>query len=141
MKRTLLETLSEIYESWGGLVGRSAPAKRSRDRLELYLPEGEGRLLVGTLSQDEEGFVFKYAPGFIARTDLPPIGEFKEKEREYRSPKLFAFFDVRIPPVDRADVQKKMEELKIAPTDTFKLLGTLAKRTVSTPYEFELRAA
>ena len=120
---------------------RSTPAATDQSqheeiRLYLMVPD-RGRLLVGSLRRDRDEFVFEYAPEFV-QSDLPTLPDFPSTTRAYRSSELWPFFLVRLPPADRADVQREISDQGIEPANTFALLGRLGRRTISSPYELEL---
>jgi HipA-like protein len=133
------QALARVWRSWGqGPTGTSATDAKRRLDVLLALPDGR-RMLVGSLTFEDGEYVFRYSDGFKRQTDVPPIGAFPDPNEEYRSPDLFPFFDVRLPPIDRADVRRVVLERHIDPEDKFHLLGELARRTVTSPYDLELR--
>ncbi len=52
---------------------------------------------------------------------------------------VWPFFLVRVPPIEREDVRSMIEDLRIAPDDEFALLAAVGARTITSPYELELR--
>jgi HipA-like protein len=106
--------------------------------LYLYLPIESELVPVGVLSQEDKEFVFRYAQEFFSRTDLPALSAFPDRAREYRSPVLWPFFEVRLPPLDRPDVAAVIKARRIDPDDALALLATIGLKTLTTPYEFRL---
>lgn len=127
---------------WRGIFSSSERAPRGTAAgdpgrcLYLYLPFGEKLIPVGTLSQEGDRFVFEYDRRFRDRDDLPPISAFPDKSRVYRSPVLWPFFEVLLPPLERPDVAQIVKERKLDPTDVLALLETFGRRCLTTPYEF-----
>ena len=110
-------------------------APSSDERLPLSLPlDGEARVLVGTLGRDEGGFVFEYTKEFL-ESGLPLLPDFPRPDGAYRARKLWPFFAVRLPPVDRPDVQAELERRKIDGDDTIQILGSLGRKVISSPYQ------
>ena len=147
MARSLSETLDAILESWGlsavrlNRRTRGEPGPGEHDRhLLLYLPRGEERVKVGSLHVERGEYVFRYADEY-RRTGLPAIPDFPELDQTYRSERLFPFFEVRIPPLNRRDVAELLERRRVSRNDALGLLGELGSRSVTSPYELELRAA
>ena len=140
-KTTWAESLAGFLESWG-ITLRSAAPVRQRATIRVYGPSSDGtRVLVGTLSNEDGEYVFRYDEDYSACPELPPLATFPEKLREYRSAELWPFFHVRLPPLGRADVQNLIRERKIDEGDTLKLLGVLGAKAVATPYELRYEAA
>lgn len=131
----------EIAEACGFRHGGGPGKGRSDLRLIVALQlEDSRRQVVGTLSQEDGEFVFRYDRSFIESGELPPIPEFPRTEQVYRSKRLWAFFEARLPPVDRKDIKAMLEHAdgRISPGDVLKVLGRVSKRTVASPYELEL---
>lgn len=105
-----------------------------RSNLQLSLPLAEP-VVVGQLSKDDAGlYVFEYAAEFKA-SGLPPLPDFPRLDDTYKSPALWPFFAVRLPPVDRPDVKAQIERLHIDKEDTLQLLKSFGQRVISSPYE------
>lgn len=137
------ETLSHLLRYLG--VGDAPDAAHdktpSEEQIVLFLPLGpDQRLRVGTLRKDASEFVFAYAPEFQARTDIPTLPDFPDRERVYRAPELWPFFLARLPPTNRPDVREIIEQRGIEPENTLEVLGELGKKAISSPYELELLA-
>lgn len=89
---------------------------------------------VGTLTRENDEFVFRYREGF-RDLDISPIIDFPELDREYRSVRLWAMFQVRIPPLDRPDVQSLIRMREVDADDPLVLLATIgAGRNIASPY-------
>lgn len=126
--------LRQIVE-WGFEFSRATPGVLSDRRVEVSLAKGSQSILVGTLRQEEGEFVFEYSPAFKAQDELPPISAFPEKGCVYRSSALWPFFAVRLPPMDRKDVQSIIAEKKIPTHDVLRLVAELAGKSPTSPYE------
>lgn len=123
---------------WGRHARIERRPRRDPRRLELYVGEDDDRVLVGTLVAEDDGFVFTYSRKYLD-SGRPLLEDFPEEE--LRSRRLFPFFEVRVPPVHRADIARLREQKGIAEDDLLGLLGKIGARSVTSPYEFELRAA
>ena len=109
-------------------------AAGDNDRLNLVLPLDRGeRILVGTLRREADDFVFEYSTEFAQR-DLPLLPDFPKTGVVYRSPALWPFFLVRLPPVDRPDVRAAIVRMKLEADDTLKILGRLGRAAITSPY-------
>ena len=139
-RRGFTERMYDVLASWGLPVSTHASARtpaHRREELRLVLSSPAGRLLVGTLVDDSGEFVFRYSDEFKKQSTVPPLSAFPDKDEEYRSTHLWPFFEVRLPPRDRPDVQEALRKRNIDPSDTLRVLGEVARRPVSTPFEFE----
>lgn len=129
--------LSSLLKSsaWG--VGRSHSAERAvtGKRVQVYRRKStDPPELVGELSLDEGEYVFDYVPGYSGA----PISAFPETTGHYRAKVLWPFFEVRIPPASRKDVQEVMETEKIDGSDPFEMLARLGRLSVANSYEMRL---
>jgi hypothetical protein len=137
MKRHLAEILRRL-----GIRSNETPAASdSHERVLLYLPARGERVFVGELKREGDEFVFAYAPGFVRRLDLPPLPDFPQKDKTYRSARLWPFFLTRLPPAGRPDVRDVLSQRGIPASDTLQVLGELGRKAISSPYELELRHA
>jgi len=103
--------------------------------LEVYLdlPDGQ-RLLVGRLSQEQDEYVFRYDSDYKGN----PISAFPRTTNEYRSEFLWPFFATRIPPFDRADMQKEIANQSLREDQVIEILGTIARVSATNPYKLKL---
>ncbi|MCY3768448.1 MAG: hypothetical protein OXG56_03635 [Gammaproteobacteria bacterium] len=67
-----------------------------------------------------------------------PISAFPRTSHEYLSDSLWPFFTTRIPPLDRADMQREMVNRSLGEDQIFEILGSIAKVSATNPYELEL---
>lgn len=129
--------LSSLLKSsaWG--VGRSHSAERvtTGKRVQVFRRKpADPPELVGELSLEEGEYVFHYVPGYSGA----PISAFPETTEHYRAKVLWPFFEVRIPPASRKDVQEVMEAEKIDGNDPFEMLAKLGRLSVANSYELRL---
>lgn len=136
-----MRTLADLLRAIGLKTSPLPVAPPKHEEIRIYLALGDVRVDVGRLRRDGSDFVFIYSNEFIGRKDLPPIPDLPEKHRTYRSPVLWPFFLARLPPTDRPDVQKQLEEKGIEAGDTLEVLGQLGKKAISSPYDLELISA
>lgn len=135
------ESLGDLLASWG-LVLRTASPQAQRAQVSVFGPVADReQVLIGTLINDAGEYVFRYDAAYAERADYPALPAFPEKQREYRSRDLWPFFNVRLPPLDRADVKRLIRERNIEAGDTLRLLAELGRRTITTPYELRYRGA
>ena len=131
MKRSIFDILNP--KAWGSnLVQASADASPERT-LGIYRHTPDELCLVGKLFREQEEFVFRYADEY----DMEPISAFPDTGKVYRSKRLWPFFAVRIPPMDREDMQKKISSHSIEKDQIIEILGSVAKISVTNPYEFK----
>lgn len=104
----------------------------------VFVDTRGGRRTLGTLAREGKEFVFRYDPAFTRDPDAKPISAFPDMTREYRAEELWPFFAVRLPPVDREDVQEAMRRRHIPESDVLRLLAELSGRGVSSPYRFSM---
>lgn len=133
--------IASILESWGLPLTRASQTTSGTEagrRLHVLLRLDDELVLVGTLSQESDLFVFQYADDFIRR-GLPPISGFPRLTTErYTSDVLWPFFQVRLPPATRADVARVLKDKHVDTNDVFEMLRVLGRRTLTSPYELEL---
>jgi HipA-like protein len=134
--------LSQALEEFGLHFARARSGARggiTDPRVEVYLGGGDGPLLVGVLREEDELYVFEYSPRFRTQDAVPPISSFPDKDQPYRSKTLFPFFNVRIPPRDREDVQTALAERGIQAHEVFRIVGELASKSPTSPYVLVFR--
>jgi HipA-like protein len=139
MGRKFTERLRDILDSWG-IQLRPARSRGGRSLRVSVVLSNQDRVSVGSLRMADSEFVFQYTESFKKRKDLPAISAFPNKDEVYRSSVLWPFFEVRLPPMDRPDVARVIEEKHLDTEDTLGLLGELGRRVVATPYELDLVA-
>lgn len=141
MKR-FVKALSEFFvrkELAESGIGTSARPVRGDPHIRVLVPnESGGYRLVGTLTQEGAEFVFQYASGYRSDNSAEPLPAFPDKDEVYRSNVLFPFFAVRLPSLDRPDIREAMKEKDVSEDDLLRLLGRLARKGITNPYEFEL---
>jgi len=91
-----------------------------------------GLELIGELSCEGDAFVFRYEPSY----DGPPTSAFPDKDSPYKSDVLWPFFEVRVPPTSRKDVQDVMS--RVNADDPLEVLAVLGGVSVTNPYELRL---
>ena len=135
-----LDAIRDQIESWGLRLPRAT--REHGPRVYVLGPgAGDQAQLIGTLSQEDGEFVFRYDAAFAKSHDAHAISAFPDLTREYKSPDLWPFFAVRIPPADRSDVKDALARKGLRSDQTLEVLGTLAKRSISNAYRLELVAA
>jgi HipA-like protein len=134
------EQLRDIVASWGG-DELAQPSERPQPgrQIRVYITSDGERVHVGSLSKEHGEYVFEYSQQFKEHKELAPISAFREVSQPHRTKELPAFFRVRVPPLEREDVKRTVLELGIAPDDEFALLGAVGRKTITSPYELELR--
>jgi HipA-like protein len=132
--------LWDQFDSWGTRMPRATPETGLQVR--VYGPGGGAeRQLIGVLWQERGEFVFRYDLAFARSPGAKAISAFPDLEDTYTSRQLWPFFAVRIPPPERADVRDVLAKHGIKPEQTLEVLGTVAKRSISNPYQLDLAAA
>ena len=129
MKR-FIDSLRRRFLPLGELPSaREVPASGS---ISVFLGDRQ----IGTLRKEPDEFVFEYDSAYVRAPDAVPIPAFPDLQTTYRAEKLWPFFAVRVPSVEREDVQAAMRRREIGDDDVLRLLGELSKRGVSSPYRF-----
>lgn len=135
--KSFVDIIRDQLDSWGILLPRAG--KAAGERIVVLLADGSGaERLVGFLSQEDDGFVFRYSKEFREDPRAVPISAFPDLEETYRAEKLWPFFAVRIPPSDRDDVRETMARRKLSEDEPLKLLASLARRVATSPYELRM---
>jgi len=139
IKRVLgrIRAIWDQVESWGIRLPRATAG--TGPRVRVYGPGRTGeRQLIGTLWQQDGEFCFRYEPTFVRSPEAQPISAFPDLAEEYRSRDLWPFFAIRIPPTERSDVREALDRHRLRPDQTLEVLGTMAKRSISNPYQLDL---
>ncbi len=123
-------------KAWGTNLVQASSNEYPERILGIYRPSSGEDRLVGRLYREQEEFVFRYDSDY----DRDPISAFPKIDKEYRSKHLWPFFAVRIPPMDREDMQKEIERRSLNENQIIEILGSVAKVSVTSPYEFKLVA-
>jgi HipA-like protein len=131
MSRSVLGALRRVMG-----VGMSRH-KSARFRLKYVPPEGGKSVVVGHLLFEGGQWSFSYDPEYRHRSDLRPIEGFDDMGKVYRQKALFPFFAVRVPPEDRPDVRRRLEQDHVEEPDTTDLLRMFGRRAAASP-AFEL---
>ena len=98
------------------------------------------RLLVGTLRRENGAYLFSYDKSWLEYRNNLPIGpDLPLHTKEYRSSKLFAAFERRIPPRDSENYERycKQRGISVNETDQMVLLGTIGHMGASS-FVFEI---
>ena len=127
------DALERFLTDWGMKPARPR-LEGDRRSLQLLLKKGDERIPVGTLSQTNEGYVFRYSEEFQS-LDLPPLPGFPDTQKEYKSRMLWPFFQVRVPPSTREDVARVVRKENINPDDLLEMLRVLGGHVATSPYE------
>lgn len=134
-----VESVRDQFEAWGIAMPRASARAATGRKLEVRLIAENGTpVLVGFLSQEGDEFTFRYADSYAARERAVAISAFPDFREVYRSKVLWPFFSVRLPPLDRDDVQETVKARGLDTNDLLRLLAELSARVVSSPYELRL---
>ena len=133
MKKDLISLLAQAKD-WGVNLVRTPQAMSQRRALEVYRKTEACLELIGHLSWEQDEYVFRYNDEYTGKA----ISAFPNVGVVYRSKYLWPFFAVRIPPLDREDVRQEIASRSLAEDQTLEILGSVAKVSVSNPYEFKL---
>jgi HipA-like protein len=83
-------------------------------------------------------FFFQYDLAYAESPNAEPISAFPHLDGIYRSVNLWPFFAARIPPLQRPDVKKLLQQRGIQPDQTLEVLGAVAQKAPTNPYELRL---
>lgn len=133
MKRDFVSLLGQARD-WGvKLFGTSSKTPKGLT-VEVYRKTPAETILVGRLSCEDDDYVFRYDTGYAGE----PISAFPMLDQEYRSPLLWPFFAIRIPPLDRQDMREEIASRSLREDQILEILGTVATVSVANPYELRL---
>lgn len=133
MKSTIKGLLNQARD-WGVGLIHATDATTAEKVLQVRRRSDDGSVLIGCLYREDDQFVFRYDSEYGGE----PISAFPLVDREYRSDTLWPFFAVRIPPLEREDVQKTISELSLRREQTIEILDAVARLSATNPYEFKL---
>jgi HipA-like protein len=120
--------------TWGVRLPQATPAVQG-PTIRVLLDD----ILIGTLWQEATEFCFRYDASYAKSPGAIAISAFPDLEETYRSPSLWPFFAVRIPPSKRSDVRDALKQHGLKPEQTLEILGTLAKSSMSNPYHLDMQ--
>ena len=125
--------MKRIMTSLWAMMPRPS-GRPARFQLVYHPPDGRETVVVGHLRFEDGTWTFEYDSEFKARRgEFHPLEGFDKFDDVYTSRSLFPFFAVRIPDVQRPDVQRRLREDHLRdpePTDLLRLFG---RRVVSSP--------
>ena len=133
MSKSIFQLLNQA-KFWGSSPVQASSETPAERKLEVFRCSPEGRELIGRLSLEDGQFVFRYVEEYRGE----PVSAFPKIDREYRSEHLWPFFSVRIPPLSLDDMREEMKSRALDEGDTLQILGSIAKTSVTNPYEFVL---
>lgn len=102
----------------------------SKGSFQLYF----GKLLIGTLMYDGNTWTFRYSDEYKKVSDIIPIIDFSDLDKEYSSRELWPFFAARIPTINQPYHFKKIKKANIREDDSVELLKLFGKATINNPY-------
>lgn len=135
MKKPVQRAWEQLLRVSGIRRPRLAPSELVGTRLEVVQRSRKyGQELVGHLWCEEGEFVFRYEPSYEGSL----IPEFPDRDSPHKSEVLWPFFEVRMPPTSRKDVQEVMN--RVNADDPLEVLAALGGVSVTNPYELRLAA-
>ena len=102
----------------------------SKGTFHLYF----GKLLIGILMYDGNTWTFRYSDEYKKVSDIIPIIDFSDLDKEYSSRELWPFFATRIPTINQPYHFKKIKKANIREDDSVELLKLFGKATINNPY-------
>ena len=133
MKKQFVELLNHV-KTWGMNTVHAPSTTSVVQTLEIYRQSAGENPLIGRLSCEDGEFIFRYDSNYKGK----PVSAFPDIEHEYRSKHLWPFFAVRIPPLDREDMRREIAKQSLREDQVIEILGSVAKVSVTNPYEFKL---
>jgi HipA-like protein len=103
-----------------------APVK-VRSSIEVWF----NTLHVGTLTRDEGLWHFCYSTAFKQQSEVAPITDFPDRDRDYTSKNLWPFFALRIPSINQPQVRDYLKEHN--PSEEM-LLNRFGRSSASNPF-------
>lgn len=95
------------------------------------------KLSIGTLTEKNGEWDFKYSPEFKNQNEIVPLIGFPDKDKEYISNSLWPFFQSRIPSLKNPIIKDIVEKEKIQPDNKVYLLKRFGRRTITNPFVLE----
>ena len=102
----------------------------SKGTFHLYF----GKLLIGILTYDGNTWNFRYSDDYKKVSDIIPIIDFSDLDKEYSNRELWPFFAARIPTINQPYHFKKIKKAKIKEDDSVELLKLFGKAAINNPY-------
>lgn len=127
--------LSKLKNLWHGEEGMDK-VNVPKD-LKFIFVLGYKDLEIGYLSIEEGVWHFEYSAQFKEQNSLPPLIDFPNTEKAYKSKHLWPFFASRIPGINQPIVQQIITKDKIDSTNEAELLKRFGKHTISNPFVLE----
>lgn len=121
----------KILADWLG--GVTVPPPERCDSFRILL----GELEVGELVRDHGEWVFRYSEAFRLQCAVKPIVDFPNVEKEYRSPHLWPFFQLRVPSPAQPVVQRHIAKKNLREVDEAMLLREFGRWSVANPFELQ----
>ena len=89
---------------------------------------------IGTLSADKGEWVFRYSDEFRHQSEIKPIVDFPDVNKDYRSRGLWPFFALRIPSPEQPNVRDFIRSLPEEKADEGILLKEFGARSIANPF-------
>ncbi len=93
--------------------------------------------IIGELRREGREYVFEYDMAYIEDPASTAIPAFPKLQDEYRSPELWSFFEVRIPSLERPEVEEALHRAGVDRNDKIAVLQHLGRRSIANSYELE----
>lgn len=94
-------------------------------------------LEIGVLKLEDGLWHFSYSDAFKAQSEISPIPDFPNVDKEYQKEELWPFFLIRIPSLKQPKVQKIISKNHIDPNSQVELLKFFGKKTIANPFELK----
>lgn len=126
----MLMLFSYLKDKFG--YGSKAPSQIESTKSPLFILSFRDNP-IGTLSFEEGYWSFKYSEWFKNQSDILPLLEFPDKQKEYTSRSLWSFFSSRIP--SAINMKKEQGEIpNFSETNLVELLKKFGKKTINNPF-------
>lgn len=99
--------------------------------VDIFLEKRKTRLHVGTITKEQDTFIFKYAENYFKAKNAIPFGpEFPLTQRQFESGKLFASLEDRIPSHQNPAYSEYCQVLGVDPKESnpLILLSTIGRK-------------
>lgn len=127
----MLKILLDKMSSW---MADAPQSKKSSDSVFKLLYRS---LTIGELRFDvaTQEWVFTYSGEFAKQSNVAPLADFPNVEREYRSKSLWPFFALRVPSYEQAAVKELMAKEHCEKIDQVTMLRAFGRTSVSNPFD------
>ena len=133
MIKTLFSAFGDLFKS-----EEQASALQTPQETAVTFILSHRSTSIGELILNNGTWTFQYTEEFKQQKKLTPIIDFSDINKVYQSEKLFAYFEFRIPSIQRPQIKQVIEKEKIDSNNTVELLKHFGQRTIVNPFHLQM---